>query len=173
MATHPRVLTFNDNPTEAVEHKKQVLLEPHILVAMLASAFSLHWCWCWCRLSRWMVRSHSGSDRMDGANPNLLSRSGGYAACSSYWNRARRRCYPHWQCWESDTSAPAWVSASPEHRSRRGSRPLRIDTWRRLTDIQTSLNAQLITLIDNFLSVGIFGYAFENSVVYPDLIRLP
>ncbi|CAM4551079.1 unnamed protein product [Leuciscus chuanchicus] len=41
--THPRVLTFNDNPTEAVEHKKQVLLEHHILVAMLA----------------WMVRSQS------------------------------------------------------------------------------------------------------------------
>lgn len=57
--THPRVLTFNDNPTEAVEHKKQVLLEHHILVAMLASVFSLHWCWCWCCLSRWMVRSQS------------------------------------------------------------------------------------------------------------------
>ncbi len=166
------VLTFNDNPTEAVEHKKQVLLEHHILGAMLASAFSLHWCWCWCRLSRWMVRSQLGSDRMDGANPNLLSRSGGYVACSSYCTRAGRRCCPHWQCWESGTSAPAWVSASPEHRSRRGSRPLRIDTWRRLTDIQTSLDAQLITLIDNFLSAGIFGYTFDNSVVCPVLIRL-
>lgn len=63
--THLRALTFNDNPTEAAEHEKQALLEHHILVAMRASAFSEQ-CGADAGVSRWMVRFHAGSGRMDG-----------------------------------------------------------------------------------------------------------